>query len=241
MQSRRAAFSAVALAAGLVLTQQACDPAGERSGTPGQSVQAGTGTGRTSTAAFPGGTATGGTATGGTATGGSATGGSATGGGATGTPHSAASGNPILAGERQVVIRPHPSSGAIVAVDGNGRLGLTDGEAEYGLFVLTPVGAEYQIRTAKADAGGAPACLGVKHHGAASLTVVAAACDTGRAGQLFSVTRQKTKDGQGGSLYAISSQGAFLQVTTDGTLIAEERGDAPLRTTFSLVDNGPAT
>ena len=71
----------------------------------------------------------------------------------------------------------------------------------------------------------------------ATSTVVAAPCDTSRAGQLFTLSRQKDKDGD--PTYAISSQNAFLQVFERSGLIAEELGDAPLKTTFALVDNGP--
>jgi hypothetical protein len=139
--------------------------------------------------------------------------------------------DPILAGKRQIVIRPIPGVESIVAVDGRGRLGLTDGEAERGLFVLTPVGDKYLIKTAKAEAGGEPSCLGIKNG-----AVAAAACDTA-AGQLFTITRQKTED----PTYAISNRGAFLQVYAKSGLKAEELGDAPLRTTYAFVDNGPST
>jgi hypothetical protein len=81
--------------------------------------------------------------------------------------------------------------------------------------------------------------MGVKTNGSGSLTIEAAACDTGRAGQLFTITAQKTKDGH--PTYAISNRGAFLQVSARGELIAEELGDAPLKTTFGFADNGPST
>jgi hypothetical protein len=141
--------------------------------------------------------------------------------------------DPLLAGKRKVVIKPIPSFEEIVAVDAKGRLGLTDGEAEHGLFVLIPVGDKYQIKTAKPE----PSCLGIKKNGSKALTVVAAACDPDRAGQLFTISRQQDKDGD--PTYAISSQNAFLQVFARSGLIAEELGDAPLKTTFALVDNGP--
>ena len=148
--------------------------------------------------------------------------------------------DPILAGQRQIVIKPIPSFESIVVVDDRGRLSLTDGEAEHGLFVLTPSGDKYLIKTAKVGAGGEPSCLGVKNNGSASLTVEAAACDAGRAGQLFTITRQKAKTEDGSPTYAISNRSAFLQVFPS-CLIAEELGDAPLKTTFAFVDNGPAT
>jgi hypothetical protein len=144
----------------------------------------------------------------------------------------------ILAGKRQIVIKPVPAAESILAVDGRGRLNLTDGEAEYGLFVLTPVGDRYQIKTAKAGPGGEPSCMGVKTNGTDSLSVEAAACDTRREGQLFTIAARK---GGASPTYAISNQGAFLQVFGRTGLIAEELGDAPLKTTYAFVDNGPAT
>ncbi|GLY96169.1 hypothetical protein [Actinoplanes sp. NBRC 103695] len=146
----------------------------------------------------------------------------------------------ILAGKRQVVIKPNPSYESIVVVDAKGRLSTTDGEAEHGLFVFTPVGDKFQIKTAKAGAGGEPSCLGVKSNGSNPLTVVAAACDTSRGGQLFTITEQKKKDSEGDPTYAISNDGAFLQIFSKYGLIAQELGDSPLETTYSFVDNGPS-
>jgi hypothetical protein len=142
--------------------------------------------------------------------------------------------DPILAGERQVVIKPIPSSESIVAVDDRGRLTLTDGEVGHSLFVLTPSGGKYLIRTTAA------ACLGIRTNPGGPLTVEAAPCDAGRPGQLFTINPQKTKD-QGRPTYAISNQDAFLQVFPRSGLVAEELGDAPLKTTFAFVDNGPST
>lgn len=144
----------------------------------------------------------------------------------------------ILAGKRQVVIKPNPGSESIVAFDAKGRLSLIDGEAEHALFVLTPSGDKFLITTAKAASGGEPDCVGVKASGSASLTLVATPCDTSRKGQLFTITEQKKVAGR--PAYSISVAGAFLQVGPSG-LIAEELGDGPVKTTFSFVDNGPAS
>ena len=138
-----------------------------------------------------------------------------------------------VTGTRQVVIAPIPSFESILALDAKNRLNLIDGESDRSLFVFTPVGKRYLIMTAKADAGSSePSCLSIKVNGSNPLTVVAAACDAGAAGQLFKVTAR-------GKNYAISNRSAFLQVI-DGRLIAQELGDAPLETTFQLVDNGKA-
>ena len=125
-------------------------------------------------------------------------------------------------------------------VDDKGRLSYTDGEAEHGLFVFTPVRDKFQIKTAKADASGEPSCMGIKQNGSQSLTVVAAACDTSRAGQLFTITEQDKKS-NGRPTYSIANEDAFLQIFPRSGLIAEELGDGPLTTTYDFVDNGPST
>ena len=213
MRTRRSTVLYGFLAAGLVLTQQACTRGDRQTGRPvAFTTPASAGT----TAGSPKATTSGGDKS------------------AVGT----STADPILAGRRQVVIRPIPSTESIVAVDDRGRLNLTDGEAEFGLFVLAPVGDKFLIKTAKAGAGGEPSCLGIKNNGSGPLTVEATACDTRRAGQLFTITRQRADD-RGRPTYAISNQGAFLQVFPRTGLIAEELGDAPLKTTYAFVDNGP--
>jgi hypothetical protein len=140
----------------------------------------------------------------------------------------------VLSGTRQVVIAPVPSFESVLALDSRGRLNLTDGEGSRSLFVFVPAGKSYLIKTAKADAGsGEPLCLSIKVNGSNPLTVVATACDAGAAAQRFEVTAR-------GKTYAISNRSAFLQVVK-GELIAEELGDAPLGTTYKLVDNGKAS
>ncbi|MCW2144081.1 hypothetical protein BXY51_008686 [Actinoplanes cyaneus] len=146
----------------------------------------------------------------------------------------------VLGGTRQVVIRPLPSSGSVVAVDGNGRLTTTDGDGG-ALFVLTPTGGQHLIRTATARAGGEASCMKLTPNGSNPLTIRAAACDAGDSGQLFSIRKQRAKDAAGRSTYTISSGGAYLQVSAQNGLIAEELGDGSTRTTFSFVDNGKAT
>ncbi|GGN50490.1 hypothetical protein FHR83_009148 [Actinoplanes campanulatus] len=151
-----------------------------------------------------------------------------------------AGGDPILAGKRQVVIKPIETSESIVVLE-KGKLTTTDGEAEHSLFVFTPHNGKYLIKTAKAGAGGEPSCLGIKGNGSNPLTVVVAACDTSRAGQLFTVEPVGKKDGEGRPIYSIRNGDAFLQLSDRYGVIAEELGDAPLATTYALVDNGPST
>ena len=157
-----------------------------------------------------------------------------------GGPTRAEDSDGILAGKRRIVIRPIPGTESIVAVDGKGRLNVTDGESASGLFVLTPSGDRYLIKTAQAGADGEPSCMEVKSKGSESLTVVASACDAGRAAQLFTIAKAQGKVSAGRPTYSIANGDAFLQDFGDG-LIAEELGDAPLKTTYAFVDNGPST
>ncbi|MEV4642828.1 hypothetical protein AB0J80_36350 [Actinoplanes sp. NPDC049548] len=100
-----------------------------------------------------------------------------------------------------------PVPGAAVSIGGSDR------------FILTPTGDKYLIKTSSAS------CLL-----AGARTVTTSPCDPARAGQLFTITPQ------GPSTYAISNQGAYLQVTSGGELVVE----GPLKTTFTLIDEGPA-
>jgi hypothetical protein len=152
------------------------------------------------------------------------------------------SSDPILRGERRVVIAPIQSFESILAVDATGRLTLIDGESDNSVFVLTPVGGgQHQIKTAKAEANGQPSCMGLKNNGTNPVTVVAAACNLRAPGQLFTFHKQEAKDSKGRPTYAIVGQGGvFLRESPDG-LIAEEIGDdRKPRTTFTFVDNGPS-
>jgi len=138
----------------------------------------------------------------------------------------------VLSGTRAVVIVPVPSFESVLAIGTDGRLGLTDAEADF--FVFTPVGRRFQIRTDGIAANtGEPACLRIKSNGTQSLTVVGAVCKSSDERQLFDVAAD-------GKNYVISNASAFLQVDGDGLLIAQELGDAPLETSFKLVDNGKA-
>lgn len=224
MKTRRSTILVGVLAAGLVLTQQACTSASPPVAAPSSAAPSDSAPAPSSPSPSPSASSSV-----------KSTGDSGSAGGGSKAGKSA-----ILAGKRQVVIKPNPSFESIVAVDDKGRLSLIDGEAEHTLFVFTPVGGKYQIKTAKATSGGEPDCMGIKTNGTASLTVVATACDASRGGQLFTITEQKKKDSEGDPTYAISNEGAFLQERRSG-LIAEELGDSPLATTFSFVDNGPST
>ncbi|MGK5517831.1 hypothetical protein ACSNN9_00565 [Micromonospora sp. URMC 107] len=148
-----------------------------------------------------------------------------------------------MRGERQVVLRPVGSFESILAVDAKGRLHLTDGDTDKSLFVLLPAhGNKYQIRTAKAHGGGEPDCMGLRDDGSAPATVVATACDAGRAGQLFAIERTREKS-EGRPTYTISGEGEVRLRATDRQGLVVERvpeGDAGEGLTFDFVDNGAA-
>ncbi|MEH1017974.1 hypothetical protein V6U90_33580 [Micromonospora sp. CPCC 206060] len=214
-----------ALCAGLLLTQQACavDPDGEPPAAPSAGPTTGAPTGDPQ--ATP-----------------SATTPSAT----TGLPSAGGGGGgdgAILRGERQVVITPVRSFESVLAVDDKGRLNLTDGEAEYALFVLDPVGGgRHQIKTAKAGSGGEPFCMGLRDNGTSPTTIVAAACDTSAAGQLFTLERMWATDEQGRPTYAIRGDGGVhLRTIASSGLVAQAAGAGGPDTTFAFVDNGKAT
>ncbi|MFI7648683.1 hypothetical protein ACIBTZ_21740 [Micromonospora sp. NPDC049460] len=158
-------------------------------------------------------------------------------------PGAAGSADPIMRGERQVVLRPVGSFESILAVDAKGRLNLTDGDTDKGLFVLLPAsGNRYQIRTAKAHNGSEPDCMGLRNNGSAPATVVAAACDAGRAGQMFTIEKTQEKS-QGRPTYTISGEGkVHLRASDEQGLIAQRmgEGDTGKGLTFDFVDNGAA-
>ncbi|GLY23784.1 hypothetical protein [Micromonospora sp. NBRC 101691] len=162
----------------------------------------------------------------------------------TGSPSSGGGGggdDAILQGERQVVIAPVDSFESILAVDPKGRLNLTDGEAEYTLFVLDPVAGRHQIKTAKAGSGGEPFCMGLRDNGTKPKTIVSAGCDTSAAGQLFTLERMKDTDEKGRPTYAIRGDGdVYVRTTATDGLVAELPGDEGPGTTFVFVDNGKA-
>ncbi|MFE0591687.1 hypothetical protein [Micromonospora echinospora] len=150
--------------------------------------------------------------------------------------------NPIFKGKRQVaIVRAQASEGALSLLD-DGRLGEVDGVEGKSLFVLAPLGGDkYLIRTATPDpaTGGEPSCWKVHNpNTSAPLTVRKAACDTREASQRFTIKAYGEKDGK--TTYAISNDSAYLQYFPTSGLIMEELGDAPLVSTFRIVDNGPA-
>jgi len=154
-----------------------------------------------------------------------------------------------LDGKRQVFFLPRVDDielpDSVLGVTSSGRLQVTDDYADRALFVPVPRGGgakERLIKTATLRTGGEPLCLQVRSNGDDPLIVVTAACDAGEPTQLFTFEAAGTDD-EGRTTYAVRNRDAFLQwhPLGDFGLVAEELGDSPLETTFTLQDQGAAT
>ncbi|MBM7083406.1 hypothetical protein ACN267_23445 [Micromonospora sp. WMMD734] len=156
-----------------------------------------------------------------------------------GKPSATAGAGGVLSGKREVTIVRVQAAESGVALDG-GSLVEVDDDSGRQLFVPTPAGGgKYLIKAyGRRDghpANDDPACWQVLNPGDGKpLTVEGTACDSRKPTQLFSIVNK------GKGAYAISNDSAFLQYSPSRGLILEELGDAPLRSTFKLVDNGPA-
>ncbi|WP_405089903.1 protein kinase [Micromonospora sp. NBC_01392] len=205
------------------------DLVGDRSGaTPTGSAGSGTPT--------PGGPpaspSTGGPATGGTP---AATPASRTPGG---SPPAADRTRAMLAGQRRVLLH-------VVEIDRDlslpfdGELTVGDGTGKDALFVLEPVGVDYLIKSVNPDIAHRP-CLGVKLDPEGYASLVGAECEPTGA-TVFSITREG-KDDKGRTSYSIFNDkyGLVQWEDTEKKIYVQELGDAPIDTTFSLVDRGAA-
>jgi len=144
----------------------------------------------------------------------------------------------VLSGTREVtIVRVQASEGGI-ALDG--QLMEVDDDSGRQLFVPTPLGGDTYLikaygRVNNHPANDEPACWQVDNPGnARPLTVEGAVCDSKNPAQRFTITAS------GKGAYAISNRSAYLQHSPTRGIILEEVGDAPLRSTFRFVDNGPA-
>lgn len=140
----------------------------------------------------------------------------------------------VLSGKRQVAIVRVQSFESAVSLLDDGRLSEVDGDEGRTLFVPTPLGrGKYLIKAFPETGNNEPDCWGVRHNGVNPLTVQAVACDAADRTQQFTITAR-------GKVWAISNSDAYLQYSSRSGLILEELGDAPLRSTFRIVDNGAA-
>jgi hypothetical protein len=152
----------------------------------------------------------------------------------------------VLSGKRQVMLFPlykgEEVPDSVLSVQSNGRVAAIEDFGDRALFVPVPQDGRFKILTGKLRNGGEASCLAVRKRGSNPLIVVTTACDASAKDQLFAFHKEG-RDNQGRSMYGIENQSAYLQWNPQGQggLIAEELGDAPLDSTFVLIDRGPAT
>lgn len=149
----------------------------------------------------------------------------------------ASSDDPLLSGQRQVaIVRTDAFESAVSLLD-EGRLAEVDGVEGRRLFVIEPQDQNtFLVRAAEPNPDGSDACWQVVSSGSDPLTVGAAVCSADDPRQRFDIAAVEGQD----SVYAISSNSAYLQNSSTRGLILEELGDATLTTFFRLVDNGSA-
>ncbi|MFF4880397.1 hypothetical protein [Micromonospora sp. NPDC000668] len=144
----------------------------------------------------------------------------------------------VLSGSREIAIVRVQSFESGVSL--YGQLVEADDDSGRQRFVPTPIGGDKYLIKAYGQpnshpANDVPSCWQVRNpRTTESLTVEGAVCDTANPGQQFTITAS------GKGAYAISNESAYLQHSATSGLILEELGDAPLRSTFRFVDNGPA-
>jgi hypothetical protein len=147
----------------------------------------------------------------------------------------------VLSGTRQVFILPKNNE-ATVAVDESMRAGLSEDFGDRALFVFTPVGGRYLIKTAKLRVNDDPSnetfCLAVK-----SGKVVATSCDASDDKQLFHVIKSGSSSGK--PTYVIRTKDyVFLRVADPAANLTAskiEEGIADAGTDFLLPDKGKAS
>ncbi|MER7269365.1 serine/threonine-protein kinase [Micromonospora carbonacea] len=144
----------------------------------------------------------------------------------------------MLAGQRRILLH-------VVEIDRDlslpydGKVHVGDGTGRDALFVLEPVGVDYLIRSLNPDIAHQP-CLGVKIDSAGYASLVGTDCQPTDA-TLFGISREG-KDDKGRTSYAIVSEkyGVVQWSPSQKKIYVEVLGDAPVGTTFSMVDRGAA-
>lgn len=142
----------------------------------------------------------------------------------------------MLAGQRRFLLH-------VVEIDrdlslpSHGELEVGDGTGKDALFVLEPVGVDYMIKSVNPEIAHRP-CLGVKLDSEGNKSLVGADCRPTKA-TVFAISRDG-KDDKGRPSYAIISEeyGPVQWSPTKREIFVEFLGDAPLITTFSMVDRG---
>ncbi|MEU8332269.1 serine/threonine-protein kinase [Micromonospora sp. NPDC048839] len=142
----------------------------------------------------------------------------------------------ILAGQRRILVH-------VVEIDrdlslpSDGEIAVGGGTGKDALFVLEPVGVDYMIKSLNPEIAHRP-CLGVKRDGEGNKLLVGAECRPTKA-TLFSIAPEG-KDDKGRTSYVIVNEeyGVVQWDETRTEIYVEFMGDAPVDTTFSLVDRG---
>ncbi|BCJ59654.1 hypothetical protein Jiend_30760 [Micromonospora endophytica] len=142
----------------------------------------------------------------------------------------------MLAGQRKILLH-------LVEIDRDlslpfdGEVHVGDGTGPDALFVLEPVGVDYMIKSLNPDVAHQP-CLGVKLDSEGYAFLVGAECyPTGAT--MFGLARQG-KDDKGRTSYSIHNEkyGVVEWSPSRKKIYVEHLGDAPVGTTFSMVDRG---
>ncbi|MCG5468961.1 protein kinase [Micromonospora sp. LAH09] len=155
----------------------------------------------------------------------------------TGTPPPAAdSTRAILAGQRRILVHVVEIDRDLSLVLGE-AVSVGDGTGPDALFALEPVGVDYMIKSLNPDVVHLP-CLGVKIDADGDKSLVNTECEISAA-TLFGISPEG-KDDKGRTSYAIVSEkyGVVQWSPSQKNIYVEFMGDAPLSTTFSLVDRG---
>jgi hypothetical protein len=142
----------------------------------------------------------------------------------------------MLAGQRRFLLH-------LVEIDrdlslpSHGELEVGNGTGKDALFVLEPVGVDYMIKSVNPDIAHRP-CLGVKLDSEGYKSLVGADCQPTKA-TVFVISREG-RDDKGRTSYSIINDeyGPVQWSPTKKEIFVEFLGDAPLDTTFSLVDRG---
>lgn len=148
----------------------------------------------------------------------------------------------VFAGTRAVVLAPVQQQPLVLAVSASGRVVLSKDRGTRARFVLVRNGDSFLIVTTTRTNGTDVLCLGIKSLApTAPLALVGVACDPGSDDQQFTFGKERTVAGR--ASYSLRTAAGFVQASKDPDfgVYAQELGDAPLESTFALVDDGAVT
>ncbi|MBU2668984.1 hypothetical protein KOI35_36280 [Actinoplanes bogorensis] len=158
-------------------------------------------------------------------------------------------GKGVFSGTRQVWLLPKNSE-ATLGVVGGGKVGLSEKFGDSDLFVLTPVGDQFWIRTAKLRKGGEPYCLSAKlGPGGKPAAVLTVACDSSAKDQLFRFRQTGESNGKltytirtGTDTYIIQDPTGEIAHTGVGVAaVTIGEGTPDIDTPYIIADKGAAS